>query len=730
MKSTLFVLSFLIAFLLFAVQPMASKMVLPTLGGTPAVWNTVMFTFQLLLLAGYIYAHLLTRYVPLRWQVLLHAAVVGAAFAFLPLQVVLETSDALVESPIRHLVGAFLWQIGLPFFCLSATAPLLQFWLSRSRHALAQTPYVLYSASNLGSFAGLIGYIILVEPLLDLSQQRIYWSVLFVVATGALIAGAWRLVALRTADAAPVEAMRRPPFKMAVAWVWLAFLVSSLSLGVTTYIATDVASIPLLWVVPLSIYLLSFVDAFRVRPAFVGIAQRVAPILGVAALLVYGLGGHGMAGTYLFHMAAFTSIAFALHGWLATRRPDAQFLTYYYVLLSVGGLLGGVMNGLVAPMVLHEALEYPMVLFLAAITSFVLLRQAESAKSILRLHLNQLATTTLVLVGLLLPLYGLIALNDAVSLWPLNSYVLVKAAMVAAILSVAFYRNYARGFYAVSIVGLVGMLAVSNGTVGYETLFRDRNFFGVSRVYEHAPTNARYYMHGTTLHGLQSLDPKEALQPKAYYAVIKDIFSALPNVHQRPLAIVGLGVGTLKCIAHDGQEVDAYEIDPLVRDIALNSDYFTYLERCKGTHRIIMGDGRIRIGQQPDGRYGVILLDAFSSDAIPVHLLTQEAMATYVSKLAPRGVLLLNTTNRHVDLWPLLGTQAKALGLVAYGKSFTADAAQPLMRSSYWVVVARDAKDVAAVTSHQKGWQRLEAGAHQPWTDNYTNLLPYFKVLQ
>ena len=726
MRAQAFIVSFVLAFLLFAVQPMATKMVLPTLGGTPAVWNTVMFTFQLLLLAGYCYAHLLTRCLKVRGQMLVHGALMLVTCVFLPLAVSLTTSDAMVNNPIFYLLKAFLLQLGLPFFCLAATAPLLQSWVSRSAHPLSRTPYVLYSASNLGSFAGLFGYVGIVEPLLDLHQQSMGWSVLYVSGMLALMLTGRRLRPAELQRAEDIETVA-PDWRARMGWMWLAFLPSSLSLGITTYITTDVGSLPLLWVIPLSLYLLSFVDAFRTRPVLVPLCQRFAPILGLATLMLYGTGAGAFLGGYLLQLLTFAMLALAVHGWLALKQPATRYLTQFYVCLSIGGALGGVLNGLVAPLVFRSAFEYPIVLLLSTLTAFILLQRREDMLVTICRHLRMLGEVVGITFVLTALCYAL--LNEGPSLLPLNSLTLMESASFAGLLTLLLYRRYVRAFYSCVAVILVMLFALDNGVVGYKTLFKDRNFFGVSRVYENPKQNVRYFVHDTTMHGEQSLDKKEALDPLSYYGVLREFFDTLPVMHRHPMAMIGLGVGTVKCYAQPHQKVDFYEINPMVKMLAEDPAYFTYMQDCKGEAQVLLGDGRVRLAES-DKKYGVIMIDAFSSDAIPSHLLTREALTMYLDKLAPNGVLVMHTTNRHIDLWPLLGAQVTQLGVVGYGKFFEIPKEQARQLSSYWVVIARSEKDVAPLVKGRKGWQKLPDEGNRPWTDQYINLLPYFKDLK
>ncbi len=729
MRALAFIVSFVLAFLLFAVQPMATKMVLPVLGGTPSVWNTAMLTFQLLLLGGYFYAHVLTTKLQPNWQWRVHGLLIAAAFLFLPLSVTLATSDALLHQPIRHLVSAFLIQVGLPFFVLSATAPLLQSWVARSSHPLSQTPYVLYSASNLGSMMGLLGYVALIEPTLSLTEQSKGWSLLFVIGAITLMIAGKLLkpaAAEKTTTAAPISK------RTLVTWVWLAFLPSALSLGVTSYITTDIAAVPLLWVLPLALYLLSFVDAFRTRPVLVPIATRVAPFVGMLALLAYGSQAHRYSEIFIFQLVAFAILAFALHGWLARFKPATQHLTAFYFCMSVGGALGGVLNALVAPIVFTDTLEYPLSLLAASITAFVLWQRASAVANDFDTHLRALTRVLATMIANGIVLYfaiGLVLGDFTIQEPKLVVQTLIMAASFSTLSAIAIYRRSLHSFYALLLLGLLLLVLVLSGANAQKVLFKERSFFGVWKVTENEKDNARYLVHNTTLHGAQFLKQEGPIRPLTYYRALTSAFLNLPVLHQHPYALIGLGSGTVKCYADAKQQVDLFEIDPMVVKLAEDPNMFHYLSKCPGSHEVFLGDGRVRMSQRPDARYGAIILDAFSSDSIPSHLVTAEAIELYFSKLAPNGVVFFHTTNRHISLWPLLAAQAKAQGYVAYAKHFDAST-EPLVYQSYWVAMARDSADVAPLIGNDKGWTKLEADPeHRPWTDDYVNILPYLKVL-
>ena len=719
MTALLFLLSFVMAFLLFAVQPMATKMVLPTLGGTPAVWNTAMMVFQLLLLMGYAYAHVLVRAFKPRHQRLLHGLLLAISFACLPLTVTLVGDAATLEAPIAHLSYALLFGLGLPFVALAATAPLLQAWVSHSVHPMSRQPYVLYSASNLGSLMALLGYVTLVEPALDLNQQSYWWSALYMLGAVGLCGAGWSLVQHHHTPATapqPVAMQARP--RQQILWVWLSFLASACCLSVTSYITTDLAAIPLLWVVPLSIYLLSFVDAFRVRPRIAPYAMRAAPLCGMAALLLYSMQYFNMVEQFGAHVLLFAVLVFGMNGWLAQAKPATPELTRFYFCLAIGGALGGILNAVVAPMVFDHVNEYPLTLLAASLTTFLLMQQRmEGAQFRLVDHEKLFLRVALFIAVVAVNLYLVtmaVMHHEWRAPWDNTDYrVLLRAVAAAALLSLVIQRRYASAFYGCAALCIV-ILVTLNHRAPHDELLRERNFFGVLRVVVFGNQHQLY--HNTTLHSFQIQEQVATPRPTAYYANLADVF-AIPVVAANPVAVVGLGAGTMKCHLRPGQRIDFIDINPAVIAMAEKADYFTFLRDCPGEHRTLVGDGRVVLAAQTEP-YGLIAIDAFSSDAIPAHLITTEAIELYMSKLAPHGVLAIHTTNRYLNLWPLLATQAKQLNLVAYGREWQGE--------SFWVVLARGEEDVASLRAADGQWQRLVEDGRPAWTDRYVNMIPYF----
>jgi spermidine synthase len=745
------------ATLLFAVQPMVGKMILPLLGGTPAVWSTCMVFFQAALLGGYAYAHAGARWMGARRQALLHLAVLATPLAVLPLGL----DAARVRggpSPVLGVLIALALSVGLPFFVVSATAPLLQRWFTETRHRAAQDPYFLYAASNLGSMLALLAYPTLIEPRLHvqgagwLSQTRL-WSFGYV-----LLAGLVALCAVTLRGGPPPSAEPRPVGSAEggtasrLRWVALAFVPSSLLLGATTYITTDIAAVPLLWVLPLALYLLSFIAAFgrwRAREqAGAAMAARVLVLLTLC-LMVSDLSPHLWV-TILWHLVLLLVVALACHGELALDRPPPRRLTEFYLLISLGGVLGGLFNALVAPLVFSSLAEYPLMMVLAC----ALIGRPAPAAAPGRIRVGDLLVA-LAVSALALVLYSrsvtvridfdfatrLLGLTSgAVAGW-LNSIerTLNAGLLYGPPLLLAFFlrRRAALG------LALAGVLAVS-GFVGArrdDEIHRARSFFGVLQVTrDRGQGGYTELRHGTTLHGRQSVDPKERGEPLSYYhrgGPIGQLFAELDHREgMRRLAVIGLGTGTLAAYARTGDALTFYEIDRVVRDIAFDPAYFTYVSEARNRAamlRVELGDARIRLDavrrERPGERYDVIVVDAFTSDAIPVHLLTREALRLYVDMLAPDGIIVLHLSNRYLRLEPVAANLAEDAGLG--GRLLQHDDApegEGATRST-WALLARSPEALGAL-AHDERWTaaRLEVDPKVgTWTDDFHNLLAVVK---
>jgi hypothetical protein len=748
---------FLNAALLFAVQPMFSKLALPLLGGAPAVWNTCMLVFQALLLAGYLYAHLTTRWLGARTQVAVHVGLLALSLLALPIGVPEGWTPPAGGAPIPWLVGLLLVGLGLPFFLLSAGAPLLQQWFSRTDHPAAANPYFLYAASNAGSMLALLAYPLLLEPTLGLARQRTLWALVYggvVLLIAACAIAALRrprahppgVPAGRTVDAAPAlgdapamttaeRAGDAPPVPAAVRWrerAWwtlLAFVPSSLLLGVTTYLSTDVAAFPLLWVVPLALYLLTFVVVFarrRVIPHRVALWLQPLVLLPTIALQFSGRGGDlELMGPV--HLLLFFVTALVCHGELARLRPGPERLTEFYLWMSVGGALGGAFNVLVAPVLFDRVLEYQLMLGLACalrpwpreeldgdvIRRDVLLPALLGAATYMLVKtswVQALAQTTVTF-----PLLGDRVVN-----------VILVVGSAAALVCFLFVNRPLR--LAVGVLAVM-MVAVQARAPRRAPLFADRSFFGVYGVRD-LGNGLRVLYHGTTLHGAQDTRLEARRMPLTYYGVrgpLGDLFSVRRLAHDTlRVGVVGLGSGSVACYARPGDTFTFYEIDPLVERVARDSTLFTFLSDCTPDADVVLGDARISLARGA-GPFDLLVVDAFSSDAIPVHLLTREALAVYERTLAPDGVIALHVSNRYLSLYSVVANLAADAGLVALlgaQGNLTAEDRARMLTQSAWIAIARDSVPLSMLSVRQPRWRGLAADSTERlWTDDYSNVL-------
>lgn len=669
------------AFLLFLVQPMVARMVLPLLGGTPAVWATCMVFFQAALLAGYAYAHAAPDRLGRR-HVAYHLALLALAFAFLPVRIL--SADPPAESfPGPWLIGVLAASVGLPFFALAATSPLLQRWYAASGRPRAEDPYFLYAASNAGSLLALLAYPLLVEPNWTLAEQGRAWALGFAVT--AVLIGLCALAARR----APGPATGRDPgpepggvtLAQRLRWLALAFVPSSLLLGVTTYLSTDVVAVPLLWAMPLALYLLSYIVAFSRLPAGVHTAFCTLLPVTVAGLiwLRWETIRHDevptLACTVALHLGAFFVAATACHGELARTRPRAARLTEFYLITAAGGVLGGLFNALLAPAFFDRVVEYPLVF----------------------------AAACLLAPGVADP--------------------------------AARPRAHAAGVFAWVAVAAVGGWALHTvyaWTGREETLHRERNFFGVLRVWTDPLQRVNVLTHGTTLHGAQIRDPAKHSEPLTYYHRRSPVARIITARRPPRVGVIGLGAGTLAAYAGPGQEWTFYEIDPAVERIARDRRFFTYLSdaEARGARvRVVLGDARLSLNGASDGTFDLLVVDAFSSDAIPIHLLTREALALYLRKLAPDGLLAFHITNRYLRLAPVLGALTRDAGLVGlrqFHSQLTTAEVMDGKEVSHWAVIARHPSHLGALVG-DRGWSLLPDGRGRPvWTDDYSSLVEVF----
>ncbi len=713
--------------LLFWVQPMLAKRVLPLLGGAPAVWTTAQVFFQLLLLAGYLYAHALNQHLAPRRQAVVHLVVLAAACAWLFLPLPAPAPPGATDPLLWQL--AFLARvIGLPFLVLAAGAPLLQGWFAHSGHRRAVDPFFLYASSNLGSLAGLLGYPLLIEPNLGLAEQRLAWAAGFglLLLLAALCALALPRPPASSApgeQAAPGDAPAVAPSpRRKLYWVFLAFVTSSLSLGVTAYLATDIASIPLLWVLPLALYLLTFVIAFS-RPGAgeakgTTIFDRALRIAVLVLLFVWLAGIRSPVWLVLvLALAGFFAISLAVHLRLAGARPDRAHLTGYYLWLALGGCLGGLFNSLLAPRLFSGVSEYPLLLLLALLAAPWEKRGKTRQRLLLDLLLPALILGLTLLLTTLLP-----------ASVPLRTRLLLVLALP---LVLAYLASQRPPRFALALAAIWLAVALNMGDEG-RLLFRQRNFFGTLRVTADASGPFHRFYHGTTLHGLQFSNLERSAEPLAYYHRLGPCGAIMARHWRQPagkqVAVIGLGIGATLAYARPDEDWTAYEIDPAVVRIARDSSWFSHWRRSPARSiRAVVGDARLGMQQALPGQFALIILDAFSSDSVPVHLLTREALQLYLSRLAPGGMLAANISSWNMDLGKVMARLADDAGLACFNWRDDRVALEtPATLGKYpssWVVLARRESDLGSL-ARDPNWRRLRPLKNSAlWTDSYSNIL-------
>ena len=758
MRALFTVATLLGAALLFLVQPIVARMALPLLGGSPAVWNTCMLFFQTVLLAGYAYAHLIAARWRPRVQSSVHVAVLAVGLLFLPIHFSAASGPTPHEPPVLWLLGTLAASVGLPFFALAATGPLVQRWFHLSGHPEGRNPYPLYAVGNLGSLAALLAYPLVVEPTLGLSSpcsswfppriaclsQKSLWSIGYVV-FAALMTACAMLVARRARAAQPLHESGSPgeavPWTSRALWVLLAFVPSSALLAVTQYLSTDLAVFPLLWVLPLAIYLTTFILAFSRRawlpPAWSSAGLAMAAVGVVASFWVFVRPYPWVL--FVLHPLTLFFIGMVCHGRLAALRPAPGRLTEYYLWIAVGGALGGAFNALAAPLLFRSIAEYPIVLLAACLLRPGALRRPRV--------LDLALPAALVLVAKGMPLLvsraGIESTGGVLAL-----QVGIPCALAALLMSRPL--RFALG------IGALLVVAWAQTRVSGEVIYAKRDFFGVHKVvrtggpvFEGVDTQGRptsfdvsfhVLFHGTTRHGAQALDARLRGKPTSYYhptGPAGRVFSAFEGTDRfNRIAVIGLGAGSLAAYAPGGGEITFYELDPEVARIAGDERFFSYLRDSRAHVDVRIGDGRLGLESAPDGHYGLIVLDAFSSDAPPVHLMTREALELYFRKLRPDGLLLVNLTNQHLDLEPVFHSIAAALNFKGLATSDDATSVEQVIEGknrSSWLVLGRNRDALGTLVLSSDWWPVPVESSGPPdrrflWTDDHSSVLPVLRI--
>lgn len=694
---------FLSAGLLFVIQPMAAKMLLPFYGGTPAVWTVCMLFFQFMLLFAYGYTWLLSRFFPNPWSWrLVHALLILLSLLVLP---VVFTPTAISEAPNLVILKDLLIQLGLPLFIVGSSAPLLQFAYSQTATKKADDPYYLYAASNLGSLLALLSYPFLIERFVGLNQQFHYWNPFFI---SYLILVTLTLVSFpkQKVFSAIEKKKTRLSWRIVFPWLGYSFIPCSLMLGVTFYITSDIAATPLFWVLPLALYLLSFVITFSQKPLIPQAwLQRNALLFIIFPSLGFILGQESFTGWQLitFHLVNFFMLALLCHGELHQRRAPVQQLTYYYFFLALGGVMAGLFNALLAPYLFAGAYEYPLVLTLSMFCIPI--------ASSFSLSLMPFAVLALLLSNYFLP--------QSPELSFFKSFHVLE---ILALITILLWPKNRMTLF----LGLAILLSFCCAPwLKYNLLSQVRNFYGVKEV--RFQEGVHSLMSQSTIHGFQIKNQQyEGRGDLAYYGPAWEVVQSLQSRYSRlHPTILGVGTGLMACQFRKEDQLKMIDIDPQVIRIASDPSLFTYLRDCPPTIELLQGDGRLIIARQQAASSELLVIDAFSSDAIPTHLLTWQAFQSYQQILTAQGVILVHISNRHLRLLPVLTANGRKLEWLVLHKLQAANKQAGQFISEWVLMTPNEAMANDLIRDH--GWRFVAQHESYLWTDDYVNIVPLLK---
>lgn len=725
---------FISASIMFVLQPMFGKILLPLLGGSPAVWNTCMVFYQAVLFLAYLYAHFICTRQNNFSQILIHTCIIIISFFALPLALPENTLPPTDADPTFWLLGILSLSIGLPFFVVSTTSPLLQKWFANIGHSTSHDPYYLYAASNVGSMLALLSYPFLLEPNLGLDEQKTYWVASYILLCTLILACAFLLWKARPpqklATTAIKETTKPLTIRTRMYWFVLAFVPSSLLLGLTNFISTDIASVPLLWVIPLTLYLLTFIIVFsrlgsKIHSLMLKLqAMILLPFIAYSfinpAALPYWV-------DLILHGSTFFLTVMVCHGELAKHRPHTRYLTDFYLIMSCAGMIGGMFNTFVAPFIFDAVYEYPIMIIAALLLRPGLIKSQYNWQK--QLLVDSIFPLIIFFFGL--ALYAGVA-QLAQHLDTLGTVLILLTGLIYSFRKKPLSLALLTATIIFFILSLRGSLS--------NILLQERTFFGVISVRENIllneqarPEKFHALYHGTTKHGAQRLPAKLRTTPLTYFSrpgPIGQFFAEYNNQNDNwKIAVVGLGAGTLSCYAKKNQQWKFYELDPNIVAIAQNPKYFTYLQQCSKNHAIVVGDARISIQKEADNSLDLLIIDAFSSDSIPTHLLTQEAFVLYFSKIKANGLLAFHITNRHLSLKKVISDHAKNMQFAALIQEFKPQTDKPLVIATDWVVMANNATTLQALKQSRLGqWQHMPLYFDMTtWTDDFTNIITIWK---
>ena len=720
------------AILLFSIQPVVSRIILPTLGGSTSVWTVSMMFFQFMLLFGYVWAHIMNRYLPIWMPPIIQAAIAAIGIMFISLNPSSNLSFTAMDNPILWQLWTLFCMIGLPYFMLATNAPLYQsIYQNFSSQTEIKSAYSLYSYSNIGSLAALIAYPFILDPLLGLDNHIILWKSGYIMLCCIIIISAilslWTCIKHSPFSHDKASTGKSTNIKVSdisfmtlLMWCLYAFIPSALLLSLTNHITTDIASTPLLWIIPLAIYILSFVLTFSDKPlAILSNSKRLYSLSAIFSVLSICL---LIIGTPYFiwfqvviHNITFFFVVMLCHFQLYLRRPHADILTFFYIFIAFAGFLGGAAKVFLFPQIFVVPLEYGILL-----CGFVILLIFDTHNYITEKNIKNNFI-----------IYSLIIAFGIILIFTFKfETIYVSLLSLIFLLSVVF-NNYKKPFFIIYIA-LTASYVISKQPFGDDTLNYSRNSYGTLIVEKSSIDNTTAHLlhHGTTLHGIQSFGKNETT-PLSYYhrsGPLGDIFDVIKNKQDKLVAALGLGVGTVACYGDSQTQFNFYEINPDIIALAKDPQYFTYLSLCAPDAPIFIGDARLKIAEQKDSIYDFILVDTFSSDSIPTHIMTKEAIEQYLKTLKQDGLIAFHVSNRYFDLIPVITSIANDLNLTsAYLKDKKNREDYYLEGTpSQYIIIERN-KNYTRTLINNHNWKTYDGDLPKPWSDNHVNIFSAIK---
>jgi hypothetical protein len=729
---------FLTGFLLLAVQLVFGKITLPLLGGAPNVWLTYLAFYQTTLMFGYLYSYLMQRFISIKKQIVIHIGLFLLSLFFIPLS--LDTS-LLNDFSTTHAYSLFMvlaTSVGIPYFMLTATSPLTQSWFGNTLHEKSNSPYFLYVASNLGTFISLMIYPFLVEPLMAVDLQSSVWSILYIVEI--ILIACCGLTFFYMFKKNSNKDIKKEKVNIVIEevketlitksllfkWVLFAFVPSALLSSTTTKLTIDIAPIPLFWVITLGLYFLSFTIAFSENKKINRSFQATTIVLLILSLInSLKYFEMNVMSSAIIWVSTLLFLSINLHKKLADSAPNKEKLTLFYLFLAIGGSLGGIFTGIICPLIFNDYYEHNLLLILAGLVCSLGFKSNFYDKHIKNERIYKILL--LVILPIMMFYFSYYKIKD------IDTSVIY---LILPIYTIFIVTHVDKSFFKYSTPAIAMAISlivlISMDISGF--LHKERTFFGVYKITEGKNSEGNkvhHLIHGSTLHGAQIQSPvSEVNKTLNYYSVDNGMNKAIEYYRKgskiENVAIIGLGTGAMTCLFGENEHINYFEIDKAVAKIASNNEYFSYLSSCKAPYDITFGDARIKIKDVKDEKYNIIVIDAFSSDAIPTHLLTLEAIKSYQDKLVDNGIVIFHISNRYLNLEPVISNIASNIKLESkVCKTLNKDIVGIYGTGSTVIVIGKDLSSLEKERNNCWKYPIKNSVPHKIWTDNYSSIFPY-----